>query len=130
MTAILIRKKCPNGFTLVEVLVCLAIMAITFVAVFRIQAQNLEFQREARFITEAKYLVQGRLAHIYAGDTTDPGSRSGDFSPAFPGLSYEEDREEVPDQKNLYKIRITVHPGDGSEGLQYLLETYIFHESD
>ncbi len=130
MTAISIRKRPSNGFTLVEILVCLALMAITFVAVFRLQAQNLEFQREARFITEAKYLAQGRLARIYAGNTTVPGSGSGDFSPAFPDMSYEEAGEKMVDKENLYKIRIVVHPGDRSGGLQYVLETYMFRESD
>jgi prepilin-type N-terminal cleavage/methylation domain-containing protein len=130
MTAMWIRKRRSRGFTLVEILVCLAVMAIAFVAVFRLQAQNLEIQREAGFISVAKYLAQGRLARIYAGGKMVPGTGSGDFSPDFPGLSYEEAREGLPDKENLYRIRIVVHPGDRRENLQYVLETTVFQSAD
>jgi len=124
------KRKKGKGFTLIEVLVCLALMAITFVSVFRLQAQNLDLQREARFITEAKYLAQGRLARIYAGGATGLGDSSGTFDPPFQGIAYEEDREEVADQKDLYKVRIVVHPVDQGGDQQYVLETYVFQSAD
>lgn len=131
MRSISIRKREKGkGFTLVEVLVCLALMAITFVSVFRLQAQNLDLQREARFITEARYLAQGRLAHLYAGGITGLGDRAGTFDPPFQGIAYEEDREEVADQKDVFKIRIVVHPVDQGGDQQYVLETYVFQSAD
>lgn len=130
MNAISTRKRKCSGFTLVELLVCLALMAITFVSVFRLQAQNLELQREARFITEAKYLAQGRLARMFAGGKTGLGSTSGEFNPPFQDLAYEEEREEAVDQKNLYRVRIVVHPADQGGDQQYVLETYVFQSGD
>ncbi|MBW2095600.1 MAG: prepilin-type N-terminal cleavage/methylation domain-containing protein [Deltaproteobacteria bacterium] len=130
MRAISTRKRTCSGFTLVELLVCLALMAITFVSVFRLQAQNLEIQREARFITEAKYLAQGRLARLYAGGMADVGSSSGEFGSPFHGLAYEEEREEVAGQKNLYKVRIVVHRAAQDGDQQYVLETYVFQSTD
>ncbi len=130
MKAMLIRKKKCSGFTLVELLVCLALLAITFVSVFRLQAQNLELQREARFITEAKYLAQGRLARMYASGTTGPVNNTGTFDSPFQDLAYEEEKEEVADQKYLYKVRIVVHSADQEGVQQYVLETYVFQGGD
>lgn len=130
MKVISTRKRKCSGFTLVELLVCLALMAITFVSVFRLQAQNLRLQREARFITDAKYLAQGRLARMYALGAAGLGSNSGEFNPPFQDLAYKEEREEVADQKNLYKVRIVVYSADPGGGQQYVLETYVFQSGD
>jgi len=110
--------------------VCLALIAITFVSVFRLQAQNLRLQREARFITDAKYLAQGRLARMYAVGAAGLESNSGEFNPPFQNLAYKEEREEVADQKNLYKVRIAVYSADPGGGQQYVLETYVFQSGD
>jgi prepilin-type N-terminal cleavage/methylation domain-containing protein len=132
MKATSIRKRESKGFTLLEILVCLALMAITFVSVFRLQAQNLDMQRETRFITEAKYLAQGRLAHLYVDGPGFSRGASRTLDPPFQHLVvYEETQDEVADHKDLYRVRIVIHSRDDRNGdQQYVLETYVFQSPE
>ena len=131
MKATSIRKRESKGFTLLELLVCLALMAITFVSVFRLQAQNLDMQRETRFITEAKYLAQGRLARLSVDGPGVSEGATGMLDPPFQNLVYEETEEEVAEHKDLYRVRIVIHSRDDRNGdQQYVLETYVFRNPE
>jgi len=89
------RIKRPAGFTLIEVMVAMAIMAIVLVSVYRMHSQTLTMNTANRFYTQAPMLAQGKLAQletrtsgIFAGD-------SGDFGEKFPGYSWNVSVEEV-----------------------------------
>ena len=50
------------GFTLLEVMVSVAIMSIVLVSVYRLHSQSLTMNTEARFYTQAPMLAQSKLA--------------------------------------------------------------------
>ena len=59
------RLKFPGnsfGFTLLEVMVALAVMAIVLVSVYRMHSQSLTMNTAARFYTLAPMLAQGKMA--------------------------------------------------------------------
>lgn len=84
------------GFTLLEVMVAMAIIAIALVAVFGSQSQSLSMAGEAKFNTTAAFLAQGKMAEIEAEAEEGPTSGSGDFGEDFPGYLWEAEVRDVP----------------------------------
>ena len=73
-----------SGFTLLEVMVAISIIAITLVAVFGSQSQSLSLANDAKFSTIAALLAQSKMAEIETVDPEDLTSDSGDFGDRFP----------------------------------------------
>jgi general secretion pathway protein I len=80
-----------RGFTLLEVMISMAILAIALVAVFQSQSQSLSLENRAKFTTTAALLAQGKMAEIEAADPRDVRSGSGDFGDQFPDYTWEID---------------------------------------
>lgn len=95
-----------GGFTLLEVMIAMAILAIALVAVFSSQAQSISMVGDARLTTTAALLAQAKMAE-YELDAPDAlGSASGDFGEDFPDYEW---RAEVGDEAALLRrIEITV----------------------
>ena len=83
-------------------------MTIALLAVFRLQAQNLDFQSEAQFITIAKHLAQDRISQIQAGGIPTEGTSSGDFPDDFSDFSFREEISTVLGMDDLFKVRISI----------------------
>jgi general secretion pathway protein I len=78
-----------EGFTLLEVMIAMAILAITLVTVFQSQSQSVSMESQARFLTTASLLAQGKMAELEAADAQDLKSGSGDFGDNFPDYVWE-----------------------------------------
>jgi type II secretion system protein I len=115
------------GFTLIEVLVAMSIMAVGLFAVFKLQAQNLELQSEAYFMTMAGQLAKVRMAEIEAKPET--GHSSGDFQNLQPGFLYEEDVSRVSSIRDLLKIRVVITEETDPAGRRYAMETFQWVQS-
>jgi general secretion pathway protein I len=77
-----------SGFTLLEVMVAMAIIAIALTAVLGSQSQSLSLAGEAKFSTTAAFLAQGKMAEIEAAKPADLTSGSGDFGEDFAGYRW------------------------------------------
>lgn len=73
-----------SGFTLLEVMVAMAILAIALVAVFHLQSQSISMSSESRFMTTASLLAQSKMADMEARAALGNQSQKGDFSPDYP----------------------------------------------
>jgi len=80
--------KKGSGFTLLEVMIAIAIIAITLVAVFGSQSQSLSLANEAKFSTTAALLAQSKMAEIEVVNPEDLASDSGDFGEKFPNYHW------------------------------------------
>ena len=78
----------PAGFTLLEVMVAMAIMAIVLVSVYRMHSQTLSMNAANRFYTQAPMLAQSKLAELEAGSSEIIAGDSGDFGEKFPGYTW------------------------------------------
>jgi prepilin-type N-terminal cleavage/methylation domain-containing protein len=116
------RSAISPGFTLIEVMVALSIMAIGLFAVFRLQAQNLELQSEAYFMTMAGQLAKMRTAEIEA--KPEEGHSSGDFQNLQPGFLYDADVSRVSGIRDLLKIRVVITEESDRSGRGYAMETF------
>ena len=103
-----------TGFTLLEVMVAMAIMAIVLVSVYRMHSQTLAMNTANRFYTQAPMLAQGKLAQLATGSSEIIAGDSGDLGEKFPGYSWSVAVEEVSSEalgevaNDLKQIDLTV----------------------
>jgi prepilin-type N-terminal cleavage/methylation domain-containing protein len=128
MKDILIRKGKDHGFTLLEIIICLGLIALVLVAVFHLQAQNLDLQSEAQFMTTATCLLQERLSQIQALEEIKEGKNTGDFGKDYPDYTYTQEVSEVPDTETLYKVRVAVILERDNARKDLWLETYLYRQ--
>ena len=122
------RKGKDEGFTLLEIIICLGLIALVLVAVFHLQAQNLDLQSEAQFMTTATCLLQERLSQIQALEKLDEGTHSGDFGKDYPDYTYTQEVSEVPDTETLYKVKVAVILERDQARRDLWLETYLYRQ--
>ena len=107
-------ERRATGFTLLEVMVAMAIMAIVLVSVYRMHAQTLAMNTANRFYTQAPLLAQGKLAQLATGSSEIIAGDSGDLGEKFPGYSWSVSVEEVSSEalgevaNDLKQIDLTV----------------------
>ena len=126
-----ISKKIDCGFTFLEVIVAVALLAIALTAVLGSQSQSVSLASEARFYTTVTLLAQDKMAEIEAKDLDTLSSESGDFGEDFPGYTWEVTvdnvysgyHENVSD--HLRQVTLTLS-WEESEHYQYSLKTYRF----
>lgn len=84
------NKRCsvPNGFTFLEVMIALSMIAIVLLGVYRLQAQTAMMNARSRFDTIAPLLAQRKLAETGI-DLADAVGGSGDFGDDYPGYIWE-----------------------------------------
>ncbi len=82
----MLKKKA--GFTLLEVMIAMAILAIALVAVFQMQSQSISMSTESRFMTTASLLAQSKMADIEAEASLGNQSQKGDFAPDYPEYAW------------------------------------------
>jgi prepilin-type N-terminal cleavage/methylation domain-containing protein len=115
-----------QGFTLLEVVISLGIMAIALTAVFQLQASNLNIQDEARFLTRASQLAQSKLAELETSEQIQESSDQGDFGEEFPDFAFHTEISAVSDQEGFYKVLLTVTRVGEETGSRFLLQTYLY----
>ena len=126
MTGMWTRKFSSKGFSLLEIIICLGLIATALMAVFRLQAWNLDLQSEARFITTAKLLCEERLARVRSDGGVGSGRSSGDFGEDFPQYRYELEISPVTGVAHLYRIGIRIFLYEVQGAGDYQMQTYLF----
>jgi general secretion pathway protein I len=103
----MISRIYEKGFTLLEVMIAMSILAITLVVVFQSQSQSISMASSARFETTASLLSQSKIAEIEATNPENVVSDSGDFGDDFPDYSWRVDVTET-EIELLKKIEVKV----------------------
>jgi general secretion pathway protein I len=119
-----------HGFTLLEVMVSVAIMSIVLVSIYRLHSQSLTMNAEARFYTQAPMLAQSKLAEMEVGKDAEFTDDSGEFGENFPGYSWRVSVDDVDVEalgeisQDLKKIDVSVSFNENE--YVYNLRTYRF----
>lgn len=123
------RNQVPAyGFTLLEVMVSVAIMSIVLVSVYKLHSQSLTMNMEARFYTQAPMLAQSRLTEMETNPDVGINNDSGVFGENFPGYSWRVAVDDVNIEalgeisSDLKKIDVTVSYNENE--FVYNLRTY------
>jgi prepilin-type N-terminal cleavage/methylation domain-containing protein len=117
-----------QGFTFLEVLMAVSILAILLVGVHKLQGQMVSMNQTTRFFTLAPLLAQSQMAEMERRNFKDIQKDSGDFGGDYPGyvwsLSIETSESEVLKKLAcpMKKIDITVSFNKGER--TYRLRTY------
>lgn len=99
-----------KGFTLIEILVALAILAIALAAAARASGMSISSSDRLRQHLLASWVAQNRLAeHAARRDWPDIGSRSGEAEQGGLPLRWEELVSATPNTR-FRRIEITVYP--------------------
>jgi general secretion pathway protein I len=116
-----------TGFTLLEVIVSVAIIAVLFVSIFRLQSGTINLAAAGKFNIVAPLLAEKVMVQVER-DLADWSETSGDFGDEYPGYQWEceisdaaFDRIDFIDAENLKRfkeIRITVHSSSGKRSLE------------
>ena len=113
-----------GGFTLLEVMIAMAILAITLVTVYQSQSQSISMASSSRFLTTASLLAQGRMARIDAADPREVVSAKGDFGEEFPDYAWQVEVGDVKEIPLLKRIALTVTNGRMTTRNTYRLILY------
>ena len=118
------------GFTFLEIMVAISIMAIVLVTIYRLHAQTLSMNYSARFYTTAPLLAQKKMVEIESKGQQDMTDDSGDFGDEFPGYRWRVAVDDVESKalggvaENLKKIDILVTLNN--DEFTYSVRTYKF----
>jgi general secretion pathway protein I len=103
-----------QGFTLIEIMVAISIIAIVLVSVYKLHAQTISMNNEVRFYATAPMLAQKKMAEIESKSRKDLSADSGDFGDEFPDYNWNVSIDDVTSKAlgnvadDLKRIDITV----------------------
>ncbi len=118
---IVVRSR---GFTLLEVMIAMAILAITLVALYQSQSQSISMASDSRFLTTASLLAQSRMAEFDAADPRGVVSANGDFGDDYPGYTWRLEVGSVEELPLLKRFTLTVTQGRMATRNAYRLILY------
>jgi len=108
------RYGSAAGFTFLEVMVAVSIIAIVLVSVYRMHAQTISLDAASRFYTTAPMLAQKIMAETEIKKIDDLRDDSGDFGKEFPNFSWRLLAKDVESEalgeiaKDLRQIEVTI----------------------
>lgn len=88
------RRRRSKGFTLLEVMISVSIIAIALVVLFGSQSRSLTIATEAQFNILAPTLAAMKLAELESG-TLPMENDDGDFGEEFPGYTWTVEAEDA-----------------------------------
>lgn len=111
-----------GGFTLLEVMVAVAIISIAFVSLIGAQSQSVSIAGHTRFAVTSALLAQQQLTEIEMAEYDQISSSSGDFGDNYPGYNWQAEVSELGEDETgiegvegmLKLIDLTVTLGDNT----------------
>jgi general secretion pathway protein I len=112
-------RRGSAGFTLLEVMVALAVIAIAFTALLGLHARNLRLAARDEAYTRALFLARELVAEIELGrQPPDVGAAEGNFESQhpgeYPGYRWQRDVTPIPLLSSVRQITVRVIPDDPS----------------
>jgi general secretion pathway protein I len=119
------RRNRVQGFTLLEVMVAVAILAIALVAILKANVQSLDSLITSRERTTAFLLLASKLAEVEAAGPANWNEFQGDFGEDYPGFSWQVETEPTLTDK-LTKVAVIVDWGSDGGGNEIKVEELLF----
>jgi len=82
-------RMTEKGFTLMEVMVAMAILAIALVSIFQLQSQSISMATDSRFMTTAALLAQSKMVEVETQSPLSNKTENGDFVPDYPQYAWQ-----------------------------------------
>ncbi len=120
-----------GGFTLLEVMIAISLLAISLTTLFGSQSQSVSLGLVSKFNTQAPLLAQLKLAE-FAISADLPSSDSGDFGDDFPGFQWKMETHDaiLEGSKILSELEdrlqvLTLTVSWGNDHYSYQLQSYL-----
>ena len=126
-----------SGFTFLEVLVAVAIIAIAFVTLIGSQSQSVSVAGDSRFNVDAALLAQQKLAELASADFDEISSETGNFEENYSTYWWKtdvrdisEDETGIPGAGDLLKmVELTITLGE--EGTrEYVIRSIVMRRPE
>jgi general secretion pathway protein I len=130
MARAILRQRHCRGFTLIEVLVAIAILTIALTSIYRLQSDTFRMSADARFYAMAPLLAQQQLSALERQGLSNATDGSGDFGQEYPGYQWAVRIEDAAadlvksPQQHLIRIDVVV---TGDANMSYELRAYRFY---
>ncbi len=125
------RQRYQHGFTLLEVMVALAVLAIALTSIYRLQGQTMMMSASARFYSLAPQLARIKIAEVERREFKDIVGGTGDFGQDYPGYTWTLGIEDLPTDlitSKLYHLaRIDITVSYNNDENSYQLRTYRYY---
>ncbi len=125
-----VKLKPTAGFTLLEIMVSISIIAIVLVAVYRMHTQTISMNTSVKFYSTAPLLAHGKIAEFGINPLNELTDDSGNFGEEFAGYRWNVSIDDVESEflgvtgEDLKKIDVTI--SFNNEELTYKLRKYRF----
>jgi general secretion pathway protein I len=113
-----------GGFTLLEVMVALAVLSVVLVVVFSQQAASIARGNEARIITKATLLAQERMAGLISEEDLTEGDEEGEVEDSIPPFQWKQQVEESS-VEGMKKVTVLVQWKEGEKERDVRFVTYV-----
>ena len=114
-----------RGFTLLEVMVAVAILAIALVAILKANLQTIDTLVETRERTTVSLLAASKMAEIESVGAAEWSEFRGDFGEDYPGFTWQV--ETAPTEvEGLMRVTVIVQAKEGVGGSETRLEELMF----
>lgn len=114
-----------RGFTLLEVMVAVAILAIALVAILKANVQSLDTLIETKERTTVSMLAASKMAEVEAVGAADWSEFQGDFGEDYPGFTWRV--ETAPTEvERLVRVAVIVQAREGGSGSETRIEELLF----
>lgn len=120
----LLSRSASDGFTLLEIMIALAIIAIAFVALLGLRNRDIVLHEYGRTLIAATALAQQRLADTLVGPYPEVGRTEGPFDEAHARFSWRQDVNPTPFDF-VREVRVVVRWAEAQED-QVELVSYVF----
>jgi prepilin-type N-terminal cleavage/methylation domain-containing protein len=131
MTSHLTDPLAPeSGFSLMEVLITISIIAIALTAVYRLHSQTIAMADATSFHTTAPHLAQGKMVALQLKPAGELADDSGDFGDTHPGYHWKAAISDVESEllsrtkEDLKRIDVTVL--SARDQREFSLRRYVF----
>jgi len=113
-----------SGFTLLEVVVALAVLAVALTALLTLRNRDVALQARARHLVTATSLARAKLEELSRVTGADLERESGDFGEHYPGYAWKRQMEPTLVPKWV-EMTVTVSWPEGARQEQVALVTYV-----
>ena len=120
----MLRKRAP-GFTLLEVLVAVAILAIAMVAILKANVQSLDKLTRSRETNTASLLAASKLAEVEAAGAANWRELQGDFAEDYPDYTWEVETSST-EVEGLIRVDVSVQRAGAASGSRVRIEELLY----
>jgi len=117
----------PKGFTLLEVMVALAVLAIALTVLLGLRNRDIELRTHAHYMTVASLLAQEKLAEAEIGAFPSVGEQEGGFGNRHPNFNWQRSILATPFD-TVREILVRVTWGRGSQKEDVIFVGYVFRD--